>query len=259
MEIVQRCSARYVTKRYHNTSSVTSMLDHLEWEFLESWRATNQLTMIFNIIHGIVDIPACDYLVPASTRTRSQHSLKFHLIPASSDYYKFSFFLRTIRHWNSLLANETEAPSLASFKTGALMFVNINCLVRPCKYTLVISLSYVVGDFLGPGIRKEGRLVEGWRMHWPKLLIFSDCLSTILLTFLFCSLFLMSQPPRSDSHVWRQRVRCRCRRQNYEQSVYIVLYSRFTWRRNCFLWITYFKKKCHSWQRWHVNNNYELF
>ena len=74
---------------------MTSMLDHLEWESLESWRAKNQLTMLFTIIiHGIVGIPAFDYLVPASTRTRSQHSLNFHQIPASSDYYKFSFFPR---------------------------------------------------------------------------------------------------------------------------------------------------------------------
>ena len=86
MEMVQRRSVRYVANRYYNTSSVTSMLDHLEWESLESPRAKNQLPMLFNIFHGIVDIPAFDYLVPASPRTRSQHSLKFHQISASSDY-----------------------------------------------------------------------------------------------------------------------------------------------------------------------------
>lgn len=116
VEMVQRRAARYVTNRYHNTSSVTSMLDHLEWESLESRRAKNQLTMLFKIIHGLVDIPACDYLVPASTRTRSQHSLKFLHIPVSSDYYKFSFFPRTVCRWNSLPANVAEAPSLVSFK-----------------------------------------------------------------------------------------------------------------------------------------------
>ena len=58
--------------------------------------AKTQLTMLFKIIHGLVHIPADDYLVPASTRTRSQHSLKFLQIPVSSDYYKFSFSPRTI-------------------------------------------------------------------------------------------------------------------------------------------------------------------
>ena len=66
VEMVQQRSARYVTSWYHNTSSVTSVLDHLEWESLESQRAKNQLIMLF-----IVDIPAYDYLAPASTRTRS--------------------------------------------------------------------------------------------------------------------------------------------------------------------------------------------
>ena len=116
VEMVLRRAARYVTNRYHNTSSVTSMLDHLEWESLEARRAKNQLTMFFKIIHGLVDIPASDYLVPASTRTRSQHSLKFLQIPVSSEYYKSSFFPRTVCRWNSLPANVAEAPSLVSFK-----------------------------------------------------------------------------------------------------------------------------------------------
>ena len=77
IEMVQRKAARYVTNRYHNTSSVTSMLDHLEWETLESRRSKNQLIMFFKIVHGLVDIPADKYLTPASTRTRSRHSLKY--------------------------------------------------------------------------------------------------------------------------------------------------------------------------------------
>ena len=66
IEMVQRRAARYVTNRYHNTSSVTSMLDHLEWETLESRRTKNQLIMFFKIVHGLVDIPADKYLTPAS-------------------------------------------------------------------------------------------------------------------------------------------------------------------------------------------------
>ena len=110
VEMVQRHAARYVTNRYRNTSSVTSMLDHLDWESLEARRAKTQLIMLFKIIHGLVDIPAEDYLVPASTRTRSQLSLKFLQIPVSSDYYKFSFFPRTICRWNSLPAMWLRLP-----------------------------------------------------------------------------------------------------------------------------------------------------
>ena len=36
IEMVQHRAARYVTNRYHKTSNVTSMLEHLEWETLEA-------------------------------------------------------------------------------------------------------------------------------------------------------------------------------------------------------------------------------
>ena len=97
-------------------SSVTSMLDHLEWETLESRRTKNQLIMFFKIVHGLVDIPADKYLTPASTRTRSRHSLKYRQIPTSSDYYKHSFFPQTVCLWNSLPAKVAEAASLVPFK-----------------------------------------------------------------------------------------------------------------------------------------------
>ena len=118
LEMVQRRAARFVTHRYHNTSSVTSMLDHLEWETLESRRTKNQLTMLFKIIHGLVDIPASDYITPANTRTRSSHSLKFRQFSSSSDYFKFSFFPRSVSHWNKLPATVAKSPDLVSFKQG---------------------------------------------------------------------------------------------------------------------------------------------
>jgi uncharacterized protein (UPF0305 family) len=35
LEMVQRRAARYVTNRYHNTSSVSSMIEQLEWTTLQ--------------------------------------------------------------------------------------------------------------------------------------------------------------------------------------------------------------------------------
>ena len=112
LEMVQPRAARYVTNRYHNTSNVTSMLEHLEWESLESRQVKCQLTMLFKIINDLVDIPPDQYLTEASTRTRSHHSNKFGHVPASSDYFKNSFFPRTIVLWNCLPASLADAPSL---------------------------------------------------------------------------------------------------------------------------------------------------
>ena len=92
LEMVQPKAARYVTNRYRNTSSVTSMLDHLQWEPLESRRIKHRLAMMFKILHGLIDIPTDKYLTPANTRMRSHHGQKFRQIQASTDYYEHSFF-----------------------------------------------------------------------------------------------------------------------------------------------------------------------
>ena len=96
IEMVQRKAARYVTNLYRNTISVSSMLEYLGRKSLEAWRTKYQLTMLFKIIHDLVYIPANDYLIPASSSTSSQHSLKFRQIPNASDYYKFSIFPRSV-------------------------------------------------------------------------------------------------------------------------------------------------------------------
>ena len=116
IEMVQRRAARYVTSRYRNMSSVTDMLEDLGWDTLETRRAKSQVTMMYKIMNGLVDIPAADYVTPASTRTRSNHSKKQRQISTSTETYKYSFFPRTIPLWNSLPAVLAEAPDLVSFK-----------------------------------------------------------------------------------------------------------------------------------------------
>lgn len=116
VEMVQRRAARFITGRYRNTSSVTSMLDHLNLETLESRRLKLQLTMFYKVINGIVAIDKDAYLTPASGRTRSSHSLKYRQYSTSIDSFKYSFFPRTIPTWNTLPATAAEAPDLVHFK-----------------------------------------------------------------------------------------------------------------------------------------------
>ena len=118
IEMIQRRAARYVSNRFRNTSSVSSMLDALQWEPLESMRTKIQLTLLFKIINDLVDIRADDYLTSSTGRTRQSHSKKYRQISTRTDSYKFSFFPSTIPVWNSLPASVAEAPSLVSFKKG---------------------------------------------------------------------------------------------------------------------------------------------
>ena len=55
-EMLQRRAAKYATNRYHNTSSMTDMLQELEWESLESKRVKIQLTLLFKVVNNLVDI-----------------------------------------------------------------------------------------------------------------------------------------------------------------------------------------------------------
>ena len=76
IEMVQRRASRYTTNRFRNTSSVSSMIDQLQWESLESKRSKIQLALFFKVIHNLIDIPADNYMTPSTTRTRSAHLKK---------------------------------------------------------------------------------------------------------------------------------------------------------------------------------------
>jgi hypothetical protein len=52
--------------RYHNTSSVTSMLEDLKWPTLEERRQRARLVLMYKIVNGLVKIDATDRLVQPS-------------------------------------------------------------------------------------------------------------------------------------------------------------------------------------------------
>ena len=78
----------------------------------------NTTNHVFQVVNDLVDIPAEEYLSPASTRTRALHSKKLRQYPINSETFKYSFFPRTIPAWNSLPATIAEAPDLVHFKQG---------------------------------------------------------------------------------------------------------------------------------------------
>ena len=75
IEKVQRRAARYTTGRFHNTSSVTSMLDHLEWNSLETRRNIAKVIMLYKITHNLVVINPDFYISSQTSLTRHSHSL----------------------------------------------------------------------------------------------------------------------------------------------------------------------------------------
>ena len=115
VEAVQRRAARFATGDYQRTSSVTAMLQQLQWQSLQSRRAYAQTVMMYRIVYNLVDIPAEHHLNRTSLRTRG-HSLRFLVPHTRTTVYRTSFFPQTIRLWNQLPGSVVEADTLDSFK-----------------------------------------------------------------------------------------------------------------------------------------------
>ena len=122
VEAVQRRAARFATGDYKRTSSVTAMLHRLQWQSLQSRREASQASMMYRIVHGLVDILAAEHLQQASLRTRGHH-LRFLVPFARTTAYYSSFFPQAARLWNNLPSDVVSANNLASFK---LHFSKIN-------------------------------------------------------------------------------------------------------------------------------------
>ena len=91
IEMILRRAAIYVSNRFRHTSSISSILDAIQWKSLEYRRTRIQLTLLFKITNDLMDITADDYLASSTGRTRQTHSRKFQQISSRTGSYKFSF------------------------------------------------------------------------------------------------------------------------------------------------------------------------
>ena len=98
LEKFQQRAARFVLNRYHNTSSVSQMIDKLKWPTLEHRRKTARLSMMYKIRHGLVECPTLkSKFVPPLPRQRRGHDQQFNIITTRTLYRGVSFLPRTIR------------------------------------------------------------------------------------------------------------------------------------------------------------------
>ena len=115
--MIQRRTASFVLNRYHNISSVTEMLEELEWELLEHRRGRARLNMFYKIQHALIAIPIPD-CVQAPKRQRPGYINQFQLPHCNTESYKQSFFPRTLKQWNGLPPAITSQGSLSLFSTA---------------------------------------------------------------------------------------------------------------------------------------------
>ena len=120
IEMVQHRAARYVVNRYHNTSSVTSMLEDLKWPTLEERRQRARLVLMYKIVNGLVKIDATDRLVQPSRLSRNMGQHSFQIPPCNTIIWKESIYPKPTRDWKALPTDTDTAKSLESFKTHLL-------------------------------------------------------------------------------------------------------------------------------------------
>ena len=93
VEEVQRTAARWTCMRWRNTSSVSEMLNKLEWPSLETWRDQSSLLLFHKINCGAVSNEKDKYITPAQSlkTARSSHSAQYYRHQTYSGALKNSF------------------------------------------------------------------------------------------------------------------------------------------------------------------------
>ena len=101
LEIVQRRAARFVTGDYRTTSSVTQMLEALQWTELQQRRKRAKGIMIYRIVSHLVTISPEPYIIPMDVALITRgHDTRFLLPYSRIQSYQQSFFPSAIRLWN---------------------------------------------------------------------------------------------------------------------------------------------------------------
>ena len=118
IEMVQRRAARWVLHDFSPLSSVTNMLDRLEWQTFEHRRSCARLTLFFKIVHHHVAIPLPEYLVQPARISRRSHPYGYRQISNTKDYYKYSFFPLAVVQWNNLPVHVVQMTALDFFKAA---------------------------------------------------------------------------------------------------------------------------------------------
>ena len=109
-------AARFVSGDHRHQSSVSVMMEKLQWPTLEHWRKNQRLTTMFKIVHGLVAVPTSS-LIPADPHTRCNHQYKFKCISASTTAYKESFYPEQFPSGTNFTKKIAEVTSINCFKS----------------------------------------------------------------------------------------------------------------------------------------------
>ena len=115
LEKIQRRAARWVLSNYDRLSSVTEMLEILDWPSLESRRRIGRLQTFYKGINNLSGLSIPPYFLSTQRSTRHHHTHHFIQPSTQTSYYQHSYFPRTIKDWNSLPVSVIESETVDTF------------------------------------------------------------------------------------------------------------------------------------------------
>ena len=117
LEMVQRRAARFVLNDWRRTSSVTAMLQQLNWITLQQRRANAKLAMMFRICHGDVVIPfSPPYCIPIQNLRTRGHDMRLQMPQSRINVYRSSYFVSIVPLWNGLPNEAVHLRTVDAFR-----------------------------------------------------------------------------------------------------------------------------------------------
>lgn len=117
IEVLERVQRRF-TRLLPEVSSLPyeERLSKLGLKTLHTRRLIYDLTFMYKIIHGMIDVNHNHFFSMCSDSRTRGHNLKLAMSYSRLDVRKFFFSSRVVQAWNELPNNCADAPSLESFK-----------------------------------------------------------------------------------------------------------------------------------------------
>ena len=125
LEAIQRRIARFVVSDYDYSSSISNILNQLDWPSLAISRQVSRLVIFYKIVHRYqVALELPNEIVLFNTITRGHNTCMKYCTPfCRVDVCKNSFYPVTIRLWNTLPEDIIYSNSLRQFRTSANFYL----------------------------------------------------------------------------------------------------------------------------------------
>jgi hypothetical protein len=111
------------------------MLNRLNWKPLQERRLNIRLCLFYKIVNRLVEVPTENYLVPQLRPSQHYNSMAYTIFSTRHDYYKYSFFPRTVIAWNQLPDMTVKASTLEAFKTQIHAYMS-KCFILHLLYKM---------------------------------------------------------------------------------------------------------------------------